>query len=97
MIGEKKMEEKVYEVEMMYIQNTSGNDYSVETAGRRSKNVKLKFANVEGIEFGGSTAIEIKNSFLQMNEGHPKMWNLRFNYPVNLSIKYMGKIIITTL
>lgn len=91
------MEEKVYEVEMMYIRNTSGDDYTVETAGRRSKSVKLSFSNVEGIEIGGSIPFEIKNSYLQMRDGDQKMWNLRFNYPVNFSIKYMGKIVITTI
>lgn len=88
------MEEKANEVEMLYIQNTSGDNYTVETAGRRARALKLSFSNVEGIEIDARKPMEIKNSFLQMNEGHAKMWNLRFNYPTNLLIKYMGKIII---
>ncbi|MCP5053009.1 MAG: hypothetical protein GY940_37930, partial [bacterium] len=66
------MEEKVYEVEMMYIQNTSDNNYSVETMGRRSKNFKLNFANVEGIEVNATKSLEVKNSFIQMNDGQSK-------------------------
>jgi hypothetical protein len=91
------MEEKVYEVEMMYIQSTSGKDYSVETMGRRSKNVKLNFSNVEGIEINSTRPLEIKNSFIQMNDGETKIWNMRFVYPTNLAIKYMGKIVIEVI
>ena len=87
------MEENVNEVEMMYIQNTGGTNYSVETMGRRSKNVKLTFSDVEGVEFVATRPIEIKNSFIQMAETHPKMMNMRFSYPTNFKIQYiMGKI-----
>jgi hypothetical protein len=88
------MEERVYEVEMVYIQNTSGSNYSVETMGRRSKNVKLNFSNVEGIEISSSQPLEIKNSFIQMNDGEPKLWNMRFAYACNISIKFTGKIVL---
>lgn len=92
------MEERVYEVEMVYIQNTSGNQYSLETMGRRSKNVKLNFSDIEGIEINSPTPLEIKNSLVQMNEGQSKMWNMRFNFPTNLLVKYsMNRIVIEAL
>jgi len=92
------MEESVREVEMMYIKNPSGDNYTVETMGRRSTPVKLNFSNVEGVEFNAANKpLEIKNSFLQMKEGEPKIWNLRFGYPTNFSIKFMGKIIIEVI
>ncbi len=88
------MEEKVFDVEMIYIQNTLEDKYTVECIGRRDKNVELNFSNVEGIEIDAKKPLEIKHSFLQMNESQPKIWNLKFYYPVNLTIKYEGKIII---
>ena len=90
-------EETVREVEMMYIQNTSANNYSIETTGRRTKSVKLNFSNVESIEIDASKPLEIKNSFLQMADGQSRMWNLRFPYPMNFKIKYMGRIIIEVI
>ncbi len=84
-------------VEMMYIQNTSGNNYTVETTGRRTQTVKLNFANVDGIELNTSHPLEVRNSYIQMNEGQPKVWNIRLQYPTNLKIKYMGKIVIETI
>ncbi len=89
------MDEKIYEVEMVYIQNTTDNNYTLETMGRRSKNFKLNFANVEGIEINSPKPMEIKNSLVQMSEGHTKMWNMRFSYPISLLVKYsMGKIVL---
>jgi hypothetical protein len=90
-------EETVREVEIMYIQCTSANNYSIETTGRRAKTVKLNFSDVEGIEIDASRTLEIKSSFLQMADGQPKMWNLRFLYPTNFRIKYVGKIIIEVI
>ncbi|HLP47909.1 MAG TPA: hypothetical protein VK186_12470 [Candidatus Deferrimicrobium sp.] len=90
-----QLEQKIYEVEMMYIQNTSGQNYSVEVAGKRCKAMKLNFSNVEGVEFSPQRAVELKNSYLQMAEGQNKMWSLKFAYPTNLSFKYaMNKIVI---
>jgi hypothetical protein len=89
--------EEVREVEMMYIQNTSGDSYSIETLGRRSKTVKLNFTNVEGIEIDAKIPLGIKNSFIQMADGQAKMWNLRFNYSTNFKIKYTGKIVIEVI
>jgi hypothetical protein len=89
--------EEVRGVEIMYIQNTSGNDFSVETTGRQCQPVKLNFTNVEGIEIDAKIHLAIKSSFLQMADGQDKMWNLRFNYPTNFKIKYMGKIVIEVI
>lgn len=89
--------EEVRQVEMMYIQNTSGDSYTVETHSRHNQTVKLNFSNVEGIEIDGSIPVGIKNSFLQMADGQDKMWNLRFNYPTNFKIKYTGKIVIQVI
>ncbi len=89
--------EEVREVEIMYIRNTSGNSYSIETTGRRSKTVKLNFANVEGIEIDAKIPLTINSSFLQVADGQEKMWNLRFSYPTNFKIKYLGKIVIEVI
>ena len=91
------LEETVREVEMMYIQNTSANNYSIEVMGRRIKTVKLNFSDVEGVEIDAKKTLEIKSSFLQMADGQAKMWNLRFLYPTNFIIKYVGKIIIEVI
>ena len=89
--------EEVRDVEIIYIQNTSGNNFSVETAGRQCQSVKLNFANVEGIEIDAKIHMGIKSSFLQMADGQDKMWNLRFNYPTNFKIRYTGKIVIEVI
>jgi hypothetical protein len=89
--------EEVRDVELMYIQNTSGDNYTIETQGRHSQPLKMKFSNVEGIEIDAKIPLGIRSSFLQMADGQDKMWNLRFNYPTNLKIKYMGKIIIEVI
>jgi hypothetical protein len=92
------MEERVYEVEMVYVQNTSGNNYTLETMGRRSKNVKLSFTDVEGVEINSPKPLEVKNSLVQMAEGQSKMWNMRFAFPTNLAVKYsMNRIVIEAL
>ena len=88
------MEEKVFDVEIKYNQNTLEDKYTDDCIGSRDKNVELNFSNVEGIEIDAKKPLEIKHSFLQMNESQPKIWNLKFYYPVNLTIKYEGKIII---
>lgn len=89
------MEEKVYEVEMIYIQNTFGTNYTVETSGRRAKTVKLNFSGIEAVEIDAARPLEVKNSYLQLAEGQNKMWNMRFAYPTNLTIKAaMNKIVI---
>jgi hypothetical protein len=92
------MAENIYEAEMIYIQNTSGSNYSVEFTGRRCKTVKLNFSNVEGVEFNPQRPLEIKNSYIQMAEGQNKVWNVRLNYPTNFSVTFvMGKITIEVM
>ena len=93
----KMQAEELHDVELMYIQNTSGNDYSVETTGRRTKTVKLNFSNVDGIEIDAKTPLQVKNSFIQMSDDQQKMWNIRFCYPTNLKIKYTGQIVIEVI
>lgn len=92
------MEEKVYEVEMMYIQHTSGSNYTIEFAGRRCNTVKLNFSKVEGIEFSLQRALEVKHSYVQMADGQNKIWNLKFAYPTNFGVKLLlGKIMIDVI
>ncbi|MCP5049831.1 MAG: hypothetical protein GY940_21865 [bacterium] len=82
---------------MKYIQNTSDNNYSVKTMNRSNKNFKLNFDKDEGNEVNATKSLEVKNSFIQMNDGQSKIWNMRFAYPTNLSVKYAGKIIIEVI
>ena len=89
--------EEVRDIDMMYIQNTSGNNYTVEALSRRGKTVKMNFTNVEGVEIDARIPMEIKSSFLQMADGQDKMWNMRFNFPTNFKIKYTGKIVIEVI
>jgi len=91
------MQENVNEVEMLYIKHNGGSNYSVETAGRRTKSVKLNFTNVEGVEIIAPRALEVKNAFLQLGDEPAKIWNMRFAYATNLSIKYTGKIVIEVI
>jgi len=84
----------VREVDMMYIQGTGGTNFSVETMSKQSKNVKMNFTGVNGIELNAQRHLEIKNSYIQMGDNQPKMWNMRFACPTNFKIRYTGKIII---
>lgn len=90
-------EETIREVEMMYIQSAGGNNFSVEVMSRRSQNIKMNFTDVEGIEISAPQPLEIKNSYIQMTDGQPKMWNMRFAYPTNFKIRYTGKIVIEVI
>jgi len=90
------MDEKVFDVSMMYIQNTSANNYSLEFYCR-NKNIKLNFSNVEGIELIGKIPMELKTSFVQMAENVPKVWNLKLGYPMNFKISYSGRITIESM
>jgi len=91
------MEERVYEIEMIFITNPVNGKYQVECLSRRQQSIKLNFDNVEGIELITTKTMEIRNSFLQMGEGQNKIWNIRFTFPRNLLIKYSGKIVIEVL
>jgi len=88
------VEERITEIEMIYIQNTSDDNYTVECMSRRKGTTKLNFSQVEGVEINARRPIEITNSFLQMSDKDNKMWNIKFAYPTEFVIKYMGKIMI---
>jgi hypothetical protein len=94
--GGKKMEEKVFDVSMIYILNTSANNYTLEFYCR-NKNIKLNFSAVEGIELIVKVPIELKNSFIQLAENQPKVWNMKLVYPMNFKISYSGKITIESM
>lgn len=91
------MQETVRGVDMMFIQCTPDNKYTVEISGKQSKNIRLSFANVEGIELNASRPLDLRNSYIQMSNGQPKMWNMRFSSPTDLRIRYAGKIIIEVI
>lgn len=86
------MQEKIFDVDMIYIQSTSGNEYQVECISRKSKTLILKFKDIDGIELNALKPAEIKNSFLQIGENEKNTWNIRFNFPVNLTITALTKI-----
>jgi hypothetical protein len=90
------MDEKVFDVSMMYIQNTSADNYSLEFYCR-DKNIKLNFSKVEGIELIAKIPMELKSSFVQMVENLPKVWNLKLGYPTNFKISYSGRITIESM
>ncbi len=91
------MEEKVYEIDMIYIKNSGTGDYQLELASRRGKSVILKFSKVEGLEINASIPLEVKNAFMSCNETGDKIWNMRFGSPANLKINFTGKIIIEVI
>lgn len=91
------MEEKLFDIEMIFIQNKSENDFSIECIGRRQNSVMLNFSNVDAIEVDAKNSVEIKHSYIQMSENQSKMWNLKFSYPTAVSIKYIGKIVIEVI
>ena len=88
------MKEKIFDVEMIYIQNIESNDYQVECIGRRTKSTVLNFSGIDGVELNATKPAEIKNSYLQISENSKNTWNIRFTFPVNLSITAMQNIVI---
>lgn len=90
------MEEKVFDVSMIYIQNTSASNYSLEFYCR-DKNVKLNFNAVEGIELIAKIPMELKSSYLQLSEGMPKVWNMKMVYPMNFRVRYSGKVLVESM
>jgi len=90
------MDEKVFDVSMIYIQNTSADKYTLEFYCR-NKNVKLNFSAVEGIELIAKKPLELKTSFVQFSEQMPKVWNLKMVYPMNFRISFSGRIIIESM
>ena len=88
-------EEKYFDVEMIYIKSSPGNNYSIELLSRRKGDAKLNFPNVkEGIEINAGSPFEIKQSFIQLSDEQSNIINFRFSYPHNIAIKYLNKIII---
>ncbi len=90
------MDEKVFDVTMIYIQNTADGNYSLEFYCR-NKNIKLNFSNVEGIEIIAKIPLELKSSFVQLAEHLPKVWNMKLGYPTNFKISYSGRITIEAI
>lgn len=91
------MSEKVFDVEMIFIRNISGSDYSVECIGRHHLNNIYKFSGVQGIEIKASIPLEIKNSYMQLDDSQEKMWNLKLTKPHGLKISFMEKIVIEVI
>jgi hypothetical protein len=94
--GGSAMDEKVFDVTMIYIQNTSAGNYSLEFYCR-NKNIKLNYANVEGIELTARIPMELKSTFVQMAENLPKVWNMKLGYPTNFKVSYSGRITIESM
>ncbi len=90
------MDEKVFDVTMIYIQNTSADNYSLEFYCR-NKNIKLNYSHVEGIELVAKVPVELKTSFMQMTENVPKVWNMKLGYPTNFKISFNGRITIESI
>ena len=90
------MDEKVFDVSMIYIQNTSAANYTLEFTCR-DKTIKLNFSAVEGIEMIAKVPMEIKSSFVQLTENMPKVWNMKMGYPMNFRIRYNGRIILESM
>lgn len=88
------MQEKIFDVDIIYIQNISKTDYQIECISRRSKNTIFKFTDIEGIELIATKPTEIKNSYLQLGKNEKKIWNIRFAFPVNINIKALSNIVI---
>jgi hypothetical protein len=93
---EAAMDEKVFDVTTIYIQNSLADNYSLEFYCR-NKNIKLNYSHVEGIEMVAKVPVELKTSFMQMAENMPKVWNMKLGYPTNFRISFNGRIIIESI
>ncbi|MEN8222035.1 MAG: hypothetical protein ABFR36_02145 [Acidobacteriota bacterium] len=91
------MEEKLFEIDMIYIKSSDGISYSIECASRRGKSVVLNYPDVEGIEINAAVTLELKNAFMTCSGRGEKIWNMRFNTPANLKISYSGKVLIQVI
>lgn len=91
------MEEKLFEIDMIYIRSSDGLSYTIECASRRGKAVVLNFPNVDGIEIDAPLSLELKNAFMTCGSKGEKIWNMRFNTPANLKISYSGKVLIQVI
>jgi len=88
------MEERLYDIDMVYVQSSAGRDYVVECLGRGGQSVRLSFTDVEGVELLAKVPVELRQSFLQLSDREPRAWNIKFAYPVNLRVSMTGKILI---
>ncbi len=91
------MDEKVFDVEMIYIQSPAPGSYTLEFIGRRQNAVKLNFRDAEGVEFNTHAPVEMKSFFLQMSDPQPRVWNMRFGFPVNLKIRFSGRVVVESM
>lgn len=91
------MEEKLFEIDMIYIRSNDGISYTLECASRRGKSVVLKYPEVEGIEIDAPVTLELKNAFMSCGAGGESIWNMKFNSPANLRISYSGKVLIQVI
>ncbi len=91
------MEEKIFEVDTIYIKNTGSTDYSIECVSRRKKSIILNYSNADGVEINAPVALEVKNAIMSCSGNNERIWNMRFNSPANLKIGYSGKIIIQVI
>jgi hypothetical protein len=91
------MEQKLYDIEMIFIQDAGDNRYRLECVGRHQNSVVLNFEQVEGIELAAGEGVEVKHSYIQMTDNQSKMWNLKFKYPTAISVRFMGKILIDVI
>ncbi len=90
------MDQKVFDVSMIYIQSTAAGSYSLEFYCR-DKNIKLHYANVEGVEMIAKIPLEMKSAFVQLGDNQPKVWNLKLGYPTNFKVSYSGRITIESM
>ncbi len=90
------IDEKVFDVSTIYIQNTSAGNYTLEFTCR-DKIIKLNFSAVEGVEMIAKIPMELKSSFVQLTESMPKVWNMKMGYPMNFRIRYNGRITIESM
>ena len=86
------MDEKVFDVVMIYVYNTEGRSYTIECFTNRQQTHKFSFNNVEHIELNAKVTLELKQSMVQLSESSPKIWNMRFAYPMNIAIRYAGNV-----
>ncbi len=91
------MEEKLFEIDMIYIRSSDGISYTIECANRRRKSVVLKYPEVDGIEINAPVTMELKNAFMSCGAHGEKIWNMKLNTPANLKISYSGTILIQVI
>jgi len=91
------MEEKLFEIDVIYIRSNNGISYTLEFASRRGKSVVLKYPEVEGIEINAPVSMELQNAFMTCGKAGDRIWNIKLSTPANLRISYSGKILIQVI